>query len=207
MIPTEHHYTIEGRLVQLPLGEYIRGYYDPDKYLGYCRHCPAYLGNWSCPPFDYDVAERLARYTTAQILVHKVTPDVSQREACLDEETHDYCYSLMYSGRDCLDPLLYAVEARHEGSLLFTAGRCRLCLPAPCTRSEGKPCRRPEQRRSSLESWGFDLSGTTERLAGIPMHWGEPGRPPRYLTMVSAILSDGEIPTDELAPLVQLAHS
>jgi hypothetical protein len=43
--------------------------------------------------------------------------------------------------------------------------------------------------RSSLESWGFDLSGTTERLAGIQMVWGEEGHPPRYLTMVSALLS------------------
>lgn len=186
---TDISYRAEGTLCQLPLEEYMSGYFDPERFFALCEHCPTYLTNWSCPPFTFDVREALGGYRYANILVHRVTPDERSWTACQPADVTDYCFRLISAVRDQIDPLLYDLEQEYAGSRLFTAGRCRLCLPRSCTRSAGDPCRQPDRMRSSLESWGFDLSGTTERLAGIPMVWGKEGHPPRYLTMVSALLS------------------
>lgn len=204
MITLPYHigaYHIEAKLCQLSLEEYLAGYFDPDHFMSYCQSCSTYLTNWSCPPFDFNIREILSQLHYAHIFVHKVTPDRASWAACLPTDVADYCYQLMGAVRDCLDPQLYELERRHEGSRLFTAGRCRLCRPHTCTRSTGTACRHPETMRSSLEAWGFDLGATTERLAGIPMVWGEGGHPPRYLTMVSALLSVEPIATSDLAEI------
>ncbi len=198
---TEPAYHIEGTLRQLPLEAYMAEYFDPERFLALCEHCPTYLTNWSCPPFAFDVREALAHYHYAHILVHRVTPDEQSWAACQPAEVGDYCFRLMRAVRDWIDPLLYQLERQHAGSRLFTAGRCRLCQPQECTRRADEPCRHPDQMRSSLEAWGFDLSGTTERLAGIPMVWSEEGHPPRYLTMVSALLSAEPLPEREFERL------
>ncbi len=97
----ESTYRIEGTLRQLPLEEYMAGYFDPDRFFALCEHCPTYLTNWSCPPFTFDVREALGRYRYAHILVHRVTPDEqscagSYRPAPLSARAATYGESALY---------------------------------------------------------------------------------------------------------------
>ena len=64
-------------------------------------------------------------------------------------------------------------------------GSCLLC--PSCTRTEGAPCLYPKKVRPSLEACGFDIGKTTTELLNIELKWGESGKMPEYITLVSAV--------------------
>ncbi|MCK5155037.1 MAG: hypothetical protein KAQ69_01310 [Spirochaetales bacterium] len=37
--------------------EYLKRYYKPEEVTGYCKHCPRYGKNWSCPPHAFNVKD------------------------------------------------------------------------------------------------------------------------------------------------------
>lgn len=39
-------------IAEIDLGEYIRDYREPEKFIGYCKQCDRYNSCWACPPFD-----------------------------------------------------------------------------------------------------------------------------------------------------------
>lgn len=90
----------------------------------------------------------------------------------------------METERKRTDDLLLELEKTHNGRAFFP-GSCLLC--SSCTRAEGKPCLYPERVRPSLEACGFDIGKTSSELLNIELKWGEHGKMPEYLTLVSGI--------------------
>ena len=48
---------------------------DGERFIGLCRQCGNYGKRWGCPPFDYDPADKLAAYDTAEIIATRIYPD------------------------------------------------------------------------------------------------------------------------------------
>ena len=66
-------YTVEEFLREISVDEYIARFHNPDEVWGYCRACSNYGKQWGCPPFDFDVVERLSKYRTLRLVATKVT--------------------------------------------------------------------------------------------------------------------------------------
>lgn len=57
-----YKYTSETYTATIPVADYIAGFRDSDRFLGYCKECHNYGSCWACPPFDFDVDELLNKY-------------------------------------------------------------------------------------------------------------------------------------------------
>ena len=95
--------------------------------------------------------------------------------------------------RKIIDEKLLRIEQNHPNSRAFLAGTCHLCPAEECTRIIGESCRYPDKIRPSLESFGFDVGKTTEKLLSIELRWGHDGLLPEYLTLVSGLFTNNAI--------------
>lgn len=176
---------------------YIARYRDADRIGGYCRACDRCGKVWSCPPFEVDPAEKLARYRGVRLVGTTVRLTEAVRHAPTSpDEQFDISYRIMREVRRTLDARLLEAERRRAGSLAFFAGSCQLCHPAPCARTEGRPCLLPDRARSSLEAWGFDVVRTASELLGLEMRWSQDLVLPEYFTYVSALFTP-DLPDNE----------
>ncbi len=158
----------------------MKRFRDAERFIGFCRQCGNYGKRWGCPPFDYDPAEKLAAYDTAEIIATRIYPD---REGLPLSEAA----AIMRPVRERIEAELLHRE-KETGSLAFTfVGECLHCPPATCTRLCGLPCRHPDKVRPSLEAYGFDLGRTLTELFGIDLLWSTDGTLPTYLTLICAI--------------------
>ena len=66
-------YTIEEFVHEIPIEEYLVRFHNPAEVWGYCHACSNYGKQWGCPPFDFDVVERLSRYRTIRLIATKIT--------------------------------------------------------------------------------------------------------------------------------------
>ena len=180
--------------------QYVQRYRDVPRFLTYCRQCDSYGRVWSCPPFDTDDELDFAAYAQVTVWGTVITFDEDTRQNChTAEQRRDITARAIDDACSQVLPYLYAQEAAHPGSRAFTF-RCRLCHPVPCSRLDGKPCRRPAERRSSLEAVGFDVSATARDVLGIELEWSTDGRLPRRVTLVTALFSpDTFVPAPLLA--------
>lgn len=169
----------------LSMPDYIIGYRDFERVRSYCHECRRYRNCWACPPYDFDELEILSRFGTIDLVATVITP---KEGTVLTPQNAERIIGLE---RRRLDKFLLEEESRHGGpegrARAFFAGTCLLCPLEQCTRREGRPCRHPQMLRPSLETMGFDISRTVTGLFGIALSWGSGGRPPEYLTLVSAI--------------------
>lgn len=114
-----------------------------------CAGCPKLGRRWSCPPFEGDdpFSAALAAMPGARLRLMVFEGDA-----------------------EGADSATLALEK--DGAAAFTAGGCRLCEPADCTRALGEPCRHPERMRPSLQACGLDLTAAARDLLGITLQWG-----------------------------------
>ena len=160
--------------------EYMERFRDGERFIGLCRQCGNYGKRWGCPPFDYDPADKLAAYDTAEIIATRIYPDTTWLP--LSEAA-----AVMRPVRERIEAELLRRE-KETGGLAFTfVGECLNCSPGTCTRPCGLPCRHPEKVRPSLEAYGFDISLTLTDLFGIRLLWSTDGMLPKYHTMVCAL--------------------
>ncbi len=175
--------------------EQLAGFYDPPKFLAYCKDCHRYGAMWCCPPYGQGEVPALDRYpwcalVGVQVRFDRPTLEQTQGKAAVRQVTEQALDQV----RQAWDSRLWQAEAAHPGSLALYGGSCRLCRQ--CTRPS-QPCRHPERMRLSLESIGFDVAGMADQLLGCPMLWaGE--RLPAYYLLVYALLSPEPIPPDFL---------
>ena len=177
---TSKDYIAEDFTATIPVADYMAHYRDAEKFIGFCRQCRRYNTCWACPPFAFDVDQYLSHYELALIIGTKITPLYPEKIT----DTISYGNELMETERKRTDDLLLELEKTHNGRAFFP-GSCLLC--SSCTRAEGKPCLYPERVRPSLEACGFDIGKTSSVLLNIELKWGEHGKMPEYLTLVSGI--------------------
>lgn len=173
-------YTSEDFSLTLPAADYTARFRDAERFAPFCRECPNYGRSWGCPPFGFDVAERLGRYEHILLIATKIRPATEGLPMSMSRE-------LIRPERIRLDNRLRELERLHGGLSCSYVGSCLYCPEGTCTRPEGQPCRHPELVRPSLEAYGFDIGRTLSDLFGIRLLWGAEGRMPEYLTMVCGL--------------------
>ena len=180
--PQEHQIITRRFSAQLAVSEYIARFRRADYFLSLCRECTNFGRRYGCPPFDYDVLERMQRYTTATIIGVQIMPEEKKLPLQMSQEL------MAPVIRELTQELL--TEEKRTGGLSFGfAGGCTLCGDKPCARITGEPCRHPDRVRSSLESYGFDLAKTSEELFNTPILWSRNGYIPDYLMLICGIFS------------------
>lgn len=177
---TSKDYIAEDFTATIPVADYIAHYRDAEKFIGLCRQCQRYNTCWACPPFTFNVEQYLSQYEIALIIGTKITPLHPEKIT----DTISYGNGLMETERKRTDELLLELEKTYNGRTFFP-GSCLLC--SSCTRTEGKPCLYPERVRPSLEACGFDIGKTSAESLNIELKWGEHGKMPEYITLVSGI--------------------
>lgn len=173
-------YTVDERTSTLDLQHYAARYRNVPCFLDLCRQCPNYADSWACPPFEYNPDDILGRYSRITLIATRITP---QSEGL----PIDCARQLILPERLRLQRHLLAMEKTTGGYALAYAGKCTHCSE-PCTRPKGLPCRHPHSVRPSLEAWGFDLGRTLTDIFGYNLLWGNQGKLPPYLTLISALL-------------------
>ncbi|MBQ9060617.1 MAG: DUF2284 domain-containing protein [Firmicutes bacterium] len=186
---------------EVPIREYVDSCVDVEYFLSLCRQCENYGKVWTCPPYDFDPLEYWARYDTLQIVGRKILIPKDLRERNLTaEEQEDICAAILWEEKNKLQKELLKLEGEHPGSMLLSAGNCRVCAPEHyegtgrqdrwgyCARAEGSPCRHPEKIRYSIESIGGNVVRTMEEYLGQPMQWIRDGHLPEYFFLVAGLL-------------------
>lgn len=181
----------EVKAVCIPLTDYCRDYRDEKQFIEYCKECPRYGHLWCCPPFDFDTTAKIAPYRYVYIIGIRTAVDPRLIEMVKDPVTiGEMAEFLTKDFRRRMDDIILGLEKAVPDSLSFYAGRCYLC--DYCTRLAGKPCRHPQQMRSSLESYGFDVAKTTEDLLGFKLEWDN-DRLPEHISFIAALFTKEKI--------------
>ena len=68
------NYSTQYYTKQISVSEYLNHYRDAERFGTYCKACPNYAKSWACPPFDFDVEQRLSQYHNLLLIVCKITP-------------------------------------------------------------------------------------------------------------------------------------
>ena len=173
-------YSAEEFSVSISVDEYIHRFRDVTTIGEYCRACENYGKSWGCPPFGFDVEERLRQYKEVLLIAVKITPKEQGLLLGVAQE-------LILPERKRLDKCLLELEKQHNGLACSYVGKCYYCTDKTCSRLCGAPCRHPELLRPSLEAYGFDVARTTKELFGQELQWGKDGYLPAYLILVCAL--------------------
>lgn len=163
----------------VPVDEYVKICVDIPKFLGYCKECPNYGNRWSCPPFEKDPMEIWSQYKILRLIAYTLPNEPGQDvAAALDN---------LKTAKDRMMAELLEQELFIPDSFALSAGTCILCGDH-CTRPEGKPCRKPEQMRYSIEALGGDVAKTAEYFLHKPILWIRDNVLPDYLMLVGGLL-------------------
>ena len=160
--------------------ELIRHFRNEEEVSGYCRECENFGESWGCPPFDFDVEDRLKQYKEVLLVATKLTPKEQGLPLNAAQE-------LILPERRRIDKRLLELEKEHSGLACSYVGKCYYCAEESCSRVCGLPCRHPHLVRPSLEAYGFDVALISQELFGIKLRWGKDGLLPEYLVIVCAL--------------------
>jgi predicted metal-binding protein len=172
-------YSVEEFTASIAVDEYIRRFRDVAT-IGGCHSCDNYGRSWGCPPFDFDVEERLRQYDEVQLIALKITPKESALPIAVAQE-------LILPERKQLDGRLLEMERQYNGLVCSYVGECYYCAEESCSRLCGAPCRHPHLVRPSLEAYGFNVARTMHELFGMELQWGKDGVLPDHLIIVCAL--------------------
>lgn len=173
-------YSIEISTTSIALDTYIASFRDAERFEACCRACPQYGRSWACPPFDFDVLQRLSQYSSLFLVAAKIVPHDSNL-------TFEEFNTLIRPERIKLESRLLALERQLGGLAASYVGTCLHCPQGSCTRPKGAPCRHPELVRPSLEAYGFDIGRTTSELFNIRLQWSKNNTMPPYVVLVSGL--------------------
>jgi len=178
--------------------EEVKVYYQPKKYLEYCKACQYYNKIWTCPPYDFDTSEILANYQYIYVMGSKLyIKDLGEDfKDLLAHEDLEYVSNEIYSAaRKVVDAKLLGIEEGNKDLKVLLAGRCLVC--SPCTREGEHSCRYPDKMHFSLESLGFDVSSICEDLLGDKILWTKDSLP-EYFLLVSVVLSREQLNIEDM---------
>ena len=173
-------YTIDEFTYEISVTEYLARFHKPCEVWGYCRACNNYGKQRGCPPFDFDVVERLSQYDKVLLVATKITPIAAGLPYQESEQ-------FIRAERIRLERRLLDLERQYNGLASTYIGSCLHCSEDNCTRIFGKVCRHPECVRPSLEAYGFDITKTLSELFDIELKWGIDGSSPEYIVLVCGL--------------------
>ncbi len=182
-------YTTEIKCVSVPLGDMFKKYYDPERFLSYCKECPSYGRVWSCPPGVPLTTEYLKGYNTIHLVAVKVIYDdeTLKKAQSLQPDELDKLMGDSYGKvKEAMRETLLAIRNRTEPSIAIAAGECKIC--ETCARVENQPCRFPERLLYSFSALGFDLAKVSSDILGIPILWENKGLP-KYIVALAALVT------------------
>ena len=67
-------YQAEDFTRSIAVADYIAQYRDAERFAACCRGCGNYNRSWCCPPFDFDVEQRLRKYENLLLVATVITP-------------------------------------------------------------------------------------------------------------------------------------
>lgn len=176
----------------------IRGYFQPEKYLEYCKACQHYGKIWACPPYEFNTEQVLEGHQYVYIIGSKLyIRDLCESyKKLVESKDLEHATTEIYkAARAVLDEKLVRLEDGSEQLSVLLAGRCLVCQP--CTRQEQQPCLYPEKMNLSLESIGFDVASICEDILHDKILWAKEALP-EYFLLVSAVLSKERLEIDKL---------
>ena len=176
----DERYTIEEFSREISVDEYLARFHNPAEVWCYCRECSNYGKQWGCPPFDFDVIERLSRYRNIRLIASKITLQARSLSPCQVDD-------IMRQERIRLEKHLLELERLQRGLAATFIGKCLHCKAENCSRLVSKPCRHPEFVRPSLEAYGFDVAKTLSELFDIELQWSTDGSLPEYIVLVCGV--------------------
>lgn len=185
-----HIYTTETKCASLPLEEMFKKYYDPERFLSYCKECPSYGRVWSCPPGVPVTSEYLKEYKTMHLVAVKVIYDdeIIKTAQMLQPEELDKLMDASYGKvKRAIRETLLAIRNKTAPSVAIAAGECQICKI--CSRVENKACRFPDRLLYSFSAMGFDLSRVSTDILGIPILWENKGLP-KYIVALAALVTN-----------------
>lgn len=162
---------------EISASEYIYGFRDVEKFERCCRECDNYGKSWLCPPFGFDIDEKLRPWS--KVLLAGVCVAV-EAETPVSEAMR-----ILRPASVVLSNYLLDIERQRGGMAMGFSGRCLYCNT--CSRLSGQPCRHADLARPSLESFGFDVGATAERLLGIKLKWGHNNILPDQLSLIGGV--------------------
>lgn len=167
----------------IPVADFVTRFVDVPKFLLFCESCPNYGKRWSCPPYEFRVPAFWERYEQLSLMAMQVTPQTAEEK----ERAAKDGMAFLMPYRASLEAALTQKERMKKGSYRLNPGRCVGC--GVCARVDGKPCRREDMCRYSLESLGADVGRVSEELLGVPIVWGQNGQAPEYFLLVGGLLT------------------
>ncbi|MCR5661700.1 MAG: DUF2284 domain-containing protein [bacterium] len=185
-------YSVEYRNGRLEMANFLQKYQDREKFLAFCKECPHYNSLWSCPPLTFDPNKYLAPYTWINLLCAKINLDNETiREAGTKDKVKTMGRNIVFAVKRDTDGRLRQLEAKIPGSRSISSGGCNLC--ENCSRISGIPCRKPNEMRYSLDSFGLDLTAITKDVFQIEILWSKDSLP-QYFTLIHAFLTKEPLP-------------
>ena len=191
-------YTVREEHRRIQAEDYLRSFVDVPRFHVFCRTCPCYDRNWACPEFDFDPLTVWSRYRWLHLTAFWIefAPDQPRSgfepSALIEDVLAMHRHEKRHAHRR-----LMSMRAASPDSFPLGVGECLLCTE--CTRSQGLPCRIPDQLVHSIESLGGDVEATMRVLFGHTLQWSD-GRtlPDRYLHLIGLLCDRAELP--EVAP-------
>ena len=101
------NYQAEDFSRSIAVADYIEHYRDAERFAACCRGCENYNRSWCCPPFDFDVEQRLRKYENLLLVATVITP--TQKGLPLNESR-----ALIRPERIRLDKRLHLLEQEHH---------------------------------------------------------------------------------------------
>jgi predicted metal-binding protein len=190
-------------------------YYAPKIVNKYCESCNKFSKIWSCPPLSFSDLEYVSKYKYCYIISGKTyiskIPNVelnnlvehalskySDISSGSDEFSNTF-NGLYYSFREINDNKVLSLESHFNDTTALFSGRCLICNN--CSRSNDISCIFPNKLRYSLEGLGFDVCGIIENIVNDKIQWSN-NSTPEYVTCVSGLLSNLEIPEEEIREIL-----
>ncbi len=172
-------YHIREMTAETTVSAFVEGFVRVEKFLPFCRQCGSYNTRWTCPPFDFDPLTVWHAYTGLRLYARILQADAPEQplEDALEALKQE---KLRYRER------LRQWEQATPGSQMLLAGTCHEC--PECERTQGRPCKRPEMLRYSMEALGGDVEGCLQHYFHRPMLWGRDGKAPAYYALVGGLL-------------------
>lgn len=159
--------------------EFVRDFVRVEKFLPFCQQCGNYNTRWTCPPFDFDPVDIWNAYTGLRLYARVLRADAP-------EQPLDAALEALGREKRLYRQELQCWERQTPGSQMLLAGTCDQCKS--CEKAAGRPCRRPELLRYSIEALGGDVEGCSRHYFHLPILWGRDGKAPEYFVLVGGLL-------------------